>query len=83
MNLKLDSQFFPIYTQRVIERINMIETFGNGNTRRSMKETVIYQLNENLILQLLAENKMLKQKIEDLRIAERKKSVHELFDFFL
>lgn len=76
--IHINTSFLPMYTQKVIERTTTIETIGNGYSRRSMIEVIVYQLNENLIMQLQKENHELKKRIESIELDEQRSLVTEI-----
>lgn len=60
--------FLPKNTVKVIERTTSV-TEGKEGTTRTMKETVLVEANQDVILQMSLENNALKQELEEARIS--------------
>jgi hypothetical protein len=60
------SSFLPKNTIKVIERTNSVTQNKEGTTR-TMKETVLVEANQDLILQMALENRSLKKELAEAR----------------
>jgi hypothetical protein len=61
--------FFPHNISKVVERTTTVSQNKDGSTIRTMSETVIVENNEDVIVQLLAENKDLNRQLEEAHSA--------------